>query len=194
MNCEHWAAIDSCSRQRKKFSALKKHKQPIGLIASWRESVEKPPKRKETTQAKVGLGAVQFYAASAVSSSGAGSSTSESQYSTPTIWCGCRQCGQKTFAKSNWLSVARSISTPVETSSPLAGQVKTSVPIPSSMTRPRAKIKTGPGFLCKTVVVQCTTRPCKKGEAPAGGRGRLLRNGEITIFAYFRGCVTTACW
>ena len=56
---------------------------------------------------------VRFYAAS---SSGAGSSTCESQYSTPTMWCGCRQCGQKTFAKSNWLTVAWSISMPVETS------------------------------------------------------------------------------
>src|SRR5262249_4470863 len=84
---------------------------------------------KRNHAAKVGLGTVRFYAASAVSSSGASSSTCESQYSTPTIWCGCRQCGQKTFAESNWLSVARSISMPVETSSPLAGQMKTSVPI-----------------------------------------------------------------
>src|SRR5262245_3104470 len=103
-------------------------------MASLRESVKKPPRRKGTKRRK--LGTVRFYAASAVSSSGAGSSTCESQYSTPTIWCGCRQCGQKTFAKSNWLSVARSISMPVETSSPLAGQMKTSGPSPSSMTRP----------------------------------------------------------
>jgi hypothetical protein len=114
--------------------------------------------------AKVGLRS--DYAASAASSSGAGSSTCESQYSTPTMWCGCRQCGQKTFAKSNWLTVAWSISMPVETSSPVAGQMKTSVPIPSSMTRPRAKIKTGSGLPCKTVVVQCNNTAAAKRRTP----------------------------
>jgi hypothetical protein len=109
---------------------------------------------------------VRFYAASAASSSGAGSSTCESQYSTPTMWCGCRQCGQKTFAKSNWLTVAWSISMPVETSSPVAGQMKTSVPIPSSMTRPRAKIKTGSGLPCKTVVVQCNNTAAAERRTP----------------------------
>jgi len=33
-----------------------------------------------------------------------------------------------------------------------------------------------------------------KKEAPAGYRGWQLRNREIEVSAYFRGCVCTACW
>jgi hypothetical protein len=64
----------------------------------------------------------------------------------------------------------------VETSSPVAGQMKTSVPIPSSMTRPRAKIKTGSGLPCKMVVVQRNKTAAKKTD-PGQGATPINENG-----------------
>ena len=114
--------------------------------------------------AKVGLRS--DYAASAASSSGAGSSTCESQYSTPTMWCGCRQCGQKTFAKSNWLTVAWSISIARGDflSSGRANEDERAHSVLHDT--PRAKIKTGSGLPCKTVVVQCNNTAAAKRRTP----------------------------
>jgi len=67
--------------------------------------------------------------------------------------------------------------------------MKTSVPIPSSMTRPRAKIKTGPGLPCKTVVVQCNNKAVQKRGSPGGMPGPTTakwRDYDIRLFERLR--------